>query len=46
MSILVENAEALALEVSCTRDALSVVLTDGRTVSVHFNRAANPACSK
>ncbi len=34
MSTLVEKAEALAVEVSCSNDALSVTLTDGRVVSV------------
>ena len=34
MSILVERAEALAVNVSCTDDDLSVVLSDGRTVAV------------
>jgi hypothetical protein len=34
MSTLVESSEATAVEVSCTRDALSVVLNDGRMVSV------------
>ena len=34
MSTLVEKAEALAVEVSCSRDALSVTLSDGRVVSV------------
>jgi len=34
MSISVERAEALAVDVSCTNDTLSVVLTDGRTISV------------
>jgi hypothetical protein len=33
MSTLVERAEALAVEVSCTDDTLSVVLSDGRTIS-------------
>ncbi len=34
MSTLVERAEALAVDVSCTDDDLSVVLSDGRTVAV------------
>ncbi len=34
MSTLVERAEALAVDVSCTDDELSVVLSDGRTVTV------------
>jgi len=34
MSILFERAEALAVDVSCTDDDLSVVLSDGRTVAV------------
>ena len=34
MSTLVEKAEALAVEVSCSSDALSVTLSDGRVVSV------------
>jgi hypothetical protein len=34
MSTLVERAEALAVNVSCTKDALSVELSDGRTVSI------------
>ena len=34
MSTLVERAEALAVNVSCTNDALKVVLSDGRTVAV------------
>ena len=34
MSTLVEKAETLAVEVSCSRDALSVTLSDGRVVSV------------
>ena len=34
MSILVEKAEALAVEVSFSNDALSVTLSDGRVVSV------------
>ena len=33
MSILVERSEALAVDVSCTDDELSVVLSDGRTVT-------------
>ena len=33
MSTLVERAEALAVDVSCTDDELSVVLSDGRTVT-------------
>jgi hypothetical protein len=34
MSTLVERAEALAVNVACTKDALSVELSDGRTVSI------------
>ncbi len=34
MSTLVERAEALAVDVTCTSDTLSVVLSDGRTISV------------
>ena len=34
MSTLVEKAEALAVEVSCSNDELSVTLSDGRVVSV------------
>ena len=34
MSTLVEKAEALAIEVSCTDDDLSVALSDGRAVVV------------
>jgi hypothetical protein len=34
MSILMERTEALAVEVSCSKDSLSVTLTDGRVVSV------------
>ncbi len=34
MSTLVEQAEVLAVNVSCTENALSVLLSDGRTVSV------------
>lgn len=34
MSTLAEKAEALAVEVSCSKDALSITLTDGRIVSV------------
>lgn len=34
MSTLVERAEALAIDVSCTDDDLSVVFSDGRTVAV------------
>lgn len=33
MSTLVDRAEALAVDVSCTDDELSVVLSDGRTVT-------------
>jgi hypothetical protein len=33
MSTLVEKTEALAVEVSCSNDALSVTLSDGRVVS-------------
>ncbi len=34
MPTLADRSEALALEVSCSDDALTVVLDDGRTVSV------------
>lgn len=34
MPALMESSEALAVEVSCSEDALTVVLDDGRTVSV------------
>ena len=34
MSISVESAEALAVDVSCTNHTLSVILADGRTISV------------
>lgn len=34
MSTSVERAEALAVDVSCTKDALSVILSDGRAVTV------------
>jgi len=34
MGTLVERAEALAADVSCTEDDLSVALSDGRTVVV------------
>jgi hypothetical protein len=34
MRTLTEKTEALAVEVSCSTDALSVTLTDGRVVSV------------
>jgi hypothetical protein len=34
MSTLTEKTEALAVEVSCSMDAFSVTLTDGRVVSV------------
>lgn len=34
MSTFVDRAEALALDVKCTNDELSVVLSDGRTVAV------------
>jgi hypothetical protein len=33
MRTLVESAGALAVDVSCTGDTLTVVLTDGRTIS-------------
>ena len=33
MSTSVEKAEVLAADVSCTKDTLSVVLSDGRTVT-------------
>jgi hypothetical protein len=44
MSTLTERTEALAVEVACSRDALSVTLTDGRVVSaplVWFPRLAD-----
>ena len=44
MSTLVQETEALAVEVSCSKDALSVTLTDGRVVSaplVWFPRLAD-----
>ena len=34
MNTLTEKTEVLAVEVSCSTDALSVTLTDGRVVSV------------
>ena len=34
MSTLAEHSEALAVDVSCSEDALTVVLDDGRIVSV------------
>ena len=34
MSTSIENAGALAVDVSCSNDSLSVVLADGRTISV------------
>ena len=34
MPTLVESSEALAVDVSCSNDSLTVVLDDGRTVSV------------
>jgi hypothetical protein len=34
MSTSVESSEVTAVDVSCTTDALNVVLLDGRTVSV------------
>src|SRR5712692_11820007 len=34
MSTFVEKAETLAVDVSCSSDALSVTLSDGRAVSV------------
>ena len=34
MSTFVERVEVLAVDVSCTKDTLSVVLSDGRTVTV------------
>ena len=33
MSTLVERAEALAVDVACTDDTLTVVLSDGRVIS-------------
>jgi hypothetical protein len=44
MSTLAEKTEALAVEVSCSQDALSIRLTDGRVVSaplVWFPRLAD-----
>ena len=44
MSTLVEKTEALAVEVSCSNDTLSVTLSDGRVVSVPlawFSRLAD-----
>ena len=49
MTTLVEKSEALAVEVSCSRDALSVTLSDGRTVSAPlawFPRLADAAPSE
>jgi hypothetical protein len=34
MSILAVEVEPLALEVSCTNDSLSVILADGREITV------------
>lgn len=34
MSTLAEKAEALAVDVSCTNDTLSVMLSDGRSISI------------
>ena len=34
MPVLVETSEALAVDISCSDDALTVVLDDGRSVSV------------
>jgi len=34
MSILADKAEAIAVAVTCSNEALSVTLADGRTVSV------------
>ena len=34
MSTSVERAEVVAVDVSCTQDALNVILSDGRTVTV------------
>src|SRR5437867_1984503 len=34
MPTLVASSEAVAVDVSCSRDAMTVVLDDGRTVSV------------
>ena len=33
MSTLVERAEALAVDITCTEDTLTVVLSDGRVIS-------------
>jgi hypothetical protein len=44
VSTLVEKAEALAVDVECSTDAVSVTLSDGRVVSVPlvwFPRLAN-----
>ena len=49
MTTLVEKSEVLAVEVSCSRDALSVTLSDGRTVSAPlawFPRLADAAPSE
>jgi hypothetical protein len=49
MTTLVERAEALAVEVSCSNDALSVTLSDGRTVSAPlawFARLADATASE
>jgi len=44
MPTLVASSEAVAIDVSCSRDALTAVLDDGRTISVPlvwFPRLAN-----
>jgi hypothetical protein len=49
MTTLVEKAEALAVEVSCSKDTLSVTLSDGRSVSAPlawFPRLADAASAK
>lgn len=38
MPTLVDSSEALAVEVSCTDDALTVILHDGRSLSVPLVR--------
>jgi hypothetical protein len=49
MFTLVQHSEVLALEISCTDDELTVVLDDGRTVSVPlawFPRLAQASSSE
>lgn len=45
MSTLVEKAEAVALDVACTDDELSVTLSDGRTVTVPLAWFPRLACA-